>query len=285
MLIACTSCHRQYDVGDLEPGTKVRCACTRLNVVPRPRAKRVPVSHCENCGGARAATGPCAYCDAPPAPARPRGGFACPECFAQLAAEARFCHGCGTAIAPEAVVRAVTRSTCPRCQGGLLLAEGRGDPFHQCGECGGIWLGRKEFQRFVDRAAGQAVPPELQRSTSRLVRTRTGPGRRRSRVRRRARKAILCPTCGGLMLVTHYADYSGIEVDACVRHGWWFDGDELARIGTFVASGGLAEAARRRAVRRRARHRVLAYRRRIAAERSGRNDLLLGLLFGLADRD
>ena len=37
ILVACSDCHRQYDVSHLEPGAHVRCACERLITVPSPR--------------------------------------------------------------------------------------------------------------------------------------------------------------------------------------------------------------------------------------------------------
>ncbi len=294
MLIACQSCHRQYDVGDLEPGSKVRCTCGALNEVPRRRGRRRAVSYCANCGGQRAGDGPCAYCAAVPATPEAEQQWPCPECFARLEDGARFCHACGVAIRPESVVRAVTRHACPRCAGKLVLAEGRGDPFHQCTGCGGTWLDLRAFQRFVERSVGRAVRPEEERAVSLAVRTRPGssPGarsgegrgvrRRRPRARRKAPRPIACPTCGGLMLVTHYAQYSGIEVDSCLRHGWWFDADELRRIAEFLAGGGLAEVERRRRASARARRTALSWRRRVEAER-GENGLdgVFGLVLGL----
>jgi Zn-finger nucleic acid-binding protein len=271
MLIACSSCHRQYDVGDLRPGSAVRCACGTANTVPRARPRRVAVQHCANCGGVRDGEGPCPYCGARPSATEKGLGDPCPECFARLARSARFCHGCGTEIRPAAVVRAVTSTSCPRCQGGLVQVEGRGDPFHQCSACGGVWLSRRAFQRFVDRSAGRAVSPEEQRSTAAGVRRRAIGGRGKlSPTRRRrspTRPSISCPTCAETMLTTAYATYSGVLIDACARHGWWFDGDELERIGKFVAGGGLEEAERRRRSARRVRRTTRSWRQRIGADR------------------
>lgn len=284
MLIACQSCHRQYDVGDLRPGAQVRCTCGTSNVVPRSRPRRVKVAHCANCGGVRDGDGPCDYCGARPSAAEKGLGDPCPECFARLAKGARFCHGCGVEIQPAAVVRAITRTSCPRCEGRLVLAEGRGDPFHQCSECGGIWLSRRAFQRFVERSAGRAVTSEEQRTTSLGVRRRATRGKRVPGRRRRPRPAVECPTCRMPMLTTSYARYSGVEVDACTRHGWWFDVGELERIGAFVAGDGLAEAERRRKAARRVQRTTRSWRRRIAADRRGgrRHDPLASTLIGIA---
>lgn len=286
MLIACSSCHRQYDVRDLAPRSKVRCACGTLNTVPARRPKRPGVAYCRNCGAPRDGDGPCAYCDARPS-VRAERGDPCPECFARLGAKASFCSACGVAIRPESVIKALVDSRCPRCREGMMVVEGRGDPFHQCPGCGGIWLAKRAFERFVERAAGRAVTAGEQRSAARWVtvrRSATALAKQRrergSATRRRKRPAAHCPACGVAMTEVDYASFSGIRIDACLNHGWWFDDRELEEIGAFLAGGGLEAARRRRQAHRRVRSRTGARKRerQRAALRTGLGGLLAALL-------
>lgn len=279
MLIACSSCHRQYDVGDLRPRSKVRCACGTLNEVPPRGRKRPGVAYCRNCGAPREGKGPCAYCDATPS-VRAELGDPCPECFAHLGPKARFCSACGVAIQPSAVVRAVADRHCPRCRTGMIVAEGRGDPFHQCPGCGGIWLSLRAFQRFVERSAGRVVTGPEQRSTARGLRRSAVARRKKGRKAPPRRRSLHCPTCRVPMAEVDYATYSGITVDTCVLHGWWFEESELERIGAFLAGGGLEAASRRRRAHHRVQRHLHAWKlqRRYEAVQSGLGGLLFALL-------
>jgi Zn-finger nucleic acid-binding protein len=273
MLIACSACHRQYDVGALEPGRKVRCTCGELATVPRRKPRKRAVARCGNCGAELPADGKrCEHCAARVTLAEEGMGEACPECFAHLVKDARFCSACGTALAPRAVLQAVTRSACPRCDELLAVTEGRNDPFHQCTVCGGIWFSRDAFQRFLDRSEAKGAAADERRAVASEVRTRRRP--------RETRPLVQCPVCGIVMLVQEFAGYSSTLVDACARHGWWFDPGELERIRRFVAAGGPAEAEKRRKARRRSQRTARSWRRAVEQERRGGGDgeLLAALL-------
>ena len=47
-----------------------------------------------------------------------------------------------------------------------------------------------------------------------------------------------CPECGDQMRRQNYGRVSGVVVDVCPRHGWFFDAGELQAIIEFVRSGG-----------------------------------------------
>lgn len=269
MLIACERCHRQYDVGDLDSGTRFRCACGHLSTVPDRAPRRVEMLHCSTCGGRLPGEGlACEYCEAVPDPAD-RRTTPCPECYAGMPEDARFCGACGVAIEPSAVVKAITDRVCPRCSGQLMLHEGEDEAYHTCTACDGIWLSRETFERFVDEAKPERdvryspAPPATTRAR------RDGPPER----------SVRCPVCARVMRRIPFAGYSRVMIDECLAHGFWFDAEELVRIGDFIAEGGMEWArARRRARRRRKRLQRARERERREASDLG---LISGILLGM----
>jgi Zn-finger nucleic acid-binding protein len=281
MLLACSTCHRQYEVGDLAPGRKVRCTCGTLTAVPRRKPRKVETAHCGNCGAALAPKTPrCEHCGARRTEAEEGYAGACPECFARVTKGARFCSGCGVELRAEGRLQALTRDECPRCSVGLTVTEGRDDPLHQCTGCGGSWLSQRAFQRFVDRSLERGATTDQRQAMAKEVRKRARP--------RRPQKHVVCPVCGTYMLVHEYQGYSGVQVDTCLHHGWWFDAGELERIGTFVAHGGLDAAERRRKTNTRIRQRLASWRRATAGKgaapsrrKSRRSEDFVGVLLAL----
>lgn len=56
---------------------------------------------------------------------------------------------------------------------------------------------------------------------------------------------VPCPYCQSLMNRRAYARGAKVIVDACQRHGVWFDAGELTRTLAFIGRGGLEMASRR----------------------------------------
>jgi Zn-finger nucleic acid-binding protein len=241
MLIACPKCHRQYDVGSYPEGSRVRCLCGNLCQVPRPRARAVEMLHCSNCGGRLAsAKKTCEYCSAEIRLADRGLGPACPECFASTLADASYCSTCGTRLQAESILRALVDRPCPRCKQPLTECEGAAVRYVECSACGGLWLDEELFERIArDRDGGIA---EAVRGTLPAV----GSSAREATV-----SYVPCPVCGELMNRRNFASCSGIVLDWCRGHGWWFDPDELARALAFLENGGME------------RSRVLAHERRL----------------------
>jgi Zn-finger nucleic acid-binding protein len=71
-------------------------------------------------------------------------------------------------------------------------------------------------------------------------------------VSRSPREYIPCPDCRQLMNRKNFGNISGVLVDICKPHGFWFDAGELGRIVKFVMRGGLVEAQKRERVEREA---------------------------------
>ena len=273
MLIACPACHRQYDVTSLAIGSKVRCRCGRLCEVPEQKPRAVRMLHCSNCGGKISAKATrCEYCDHVIDRNEERRGHPCPVCFTPLSEDGPFCSSCGSRIDPEAVLHAVTDHSCPRCKCNLFVCETEDESFHECVGCGGIWLARSVFERFKEDRSTEVVPdPDFTPPVS--PRLSPAEASRKARERR-----MPCPVCKQIMLRQQYAAISGVVIDFCGDHGFWFDADELEDIARFIEAGGLhfavsATIARKRAVRQRKRLRRIRARRE-AREREGSVDLL-----------
>ncbi len=237
MLLACSSCHRQYDVGALAEGERIRCLCGTVTPVPRVRSRQVEMLHCSNCGGRlEGGASACAYCSAEVKLADRGLGPACPECFAQTLAGARYCGGCGVRIQPQAILRALASRLCPRCQKELELCESEELRFIECTGCGGLWLDEELFERIARERDAEAAAVLASRGD-------TLPGR--AEVPERGTRYLPCPACGELMHRKNFASCSGVILDWCKGHGWWFDAQELQRVLDFVQAGGLERSRER----------------------------------------
>ncbi len=238
MLIACPTCHRQYDVGDLPEGARVRCNCGNLCKVPAPRVREAQMQHCALCGGAfSAGATQCEYCGSDIHLAERGLGNACPECFSRLVKDAGFCSTCGTRIAPEGIVRALAGRNCPRCEGKLVECELEQGRFIECSACGGIWLGEDAFEAFTKRHDEQSIAalvPSL------------GHGEPPRRAFETEVRYLPCPDCGQRMNRKNFASISGVVIDWCKGHGYWFDTHELEHIHRFIEDGGMDRARERR---------------------------------------
>ena len=246
MLIACESCHRQYQVGDLEPGARVRCFCGRVTSVPEPRARQVPMQHCSNCGGTlESGSKRCPYCEAEVQLSDRGWGDTCPECLARMVKAAKFCGACGTRIEPKAALRPLADHGCPRCEGSLSLCEAEGESFAECTACGGLWLSVESFETKLEETQRLAVADVV-----RAPKTGLPPLPREENV-----KYLPCPVCRELMNRRNFATTSGIIIDWCRNHGYWFDLHELEHVRQFVEQGGLERAREKRRMLERDRER------------------------------
>jgi Zn-finger nucleic acid-binding protein len=235
MLIACKSCHRQYDVQGMAAGERVRCRCAELLVVPRETPRVARTLHCSACGGKiEAAARRCGYCASEIGAAERNLGPACPGCYARLAVGAQFCSDCGIKIEPEALRAVRAASSCPRCKGNLVTVELPSGQYTECASCGGIWLDAATFQSFVDKRDAAALAPILgSQPKAPRVETPGGP---------QPVKYLPCPTCGSLMNRRNFGGCSGVIVDLCKGHGFWFDAFELEKVVAFIGQGGLDKA-------------------------------------------
>ena len=262
MLVACPECHRQFDVSGIQPGEQIRCLCSKLVVVPKTRVHEARMLHCSSCGGKLREHGrECEYCGCEVSAIDRNIGDACPECFARLAANAKFCRECGIAIRPERLRATPTSSTCPRCEGSLVLCTlPEGGQYTECSSCGGLWLEESSFDQVVDQKdhspIGKAITSERKIST---------PEAPPDQVR-----YLKCPVCAHLMHRKNFGGCSGVIIDWCKGHGFWFDTHELEKVIHFVAAGGM-DKAREREIHRQKRELERAKQAREAVSQSMRS--------------
>ncbi len=233
MLVACEKCHRQYDVGDLAAGSKVRCYCGRLCTVSPRKPRDASMAHCSSCGGNLAKEAKvCSFCRSAVTLAERGWGEACPECLARLVRDARFCNSCGVAIRPEALLKTTSTDPCPRCKKPLGVREIPGAAFCECASCGGIWLEEQAFERIVRDREQSAIAAWV---------LEEGQGGTPSRLEEKV-QYLACPRCQGMMNRKNFAGLSGVIIDWCKGHGYWFDTFELERIADFIGKGGMDKA-------------------------------------------
>ncbi len=234
MLIACTDCRRQYDVGDLKPGAKIRCYCGTLNDIPKQKPRDAVMAHCSSCGGAlKKEQKTCEFCGSEILQGIRDMGEVCPKCMARMVKNAKYCNTCGVAIEPQAVLKAVTSKSCPRCSAPLTICELADAAFIECTKCGGIWLDESSFGR-LSREAEEDAKETLPMADT--VRAGAEPS-----IGQRV-QYLACPVCGDRMNRKNFASVSGVVIDWCRGHGFWFDAHELELILTFIRKGGLRQA-------------------------------------------
>lgn len=239
MLIACSDCHRQYDTTSLEPGAKVRCLCSKLLEVKKRRAKDQLMVKCSSCGGdLKKDAKECGYCGSGVTLAERGYGSTCPECYALMSKGAKFCSTCGTSIKPVARLQPLQDKACPRCEGQLALEEFEQGALTECTSCGGIWLEEKKFEALTKDAEANAVA-QFVRGRGAAAEDAAEP------VREQDFKYIKCPTCDEFMNRKNFARCSGVVVDWCRGHGYWFDRHELEAVIKFVEAGGMQKARER----------------------------------------
>jgi len=217
--------------------------------------------HCSNCGG-KFGTGQlrCSYCSAEIKHGERGFGPACPECFATTIVGAKHCSGCGLRLEAQSVLRALSDRPCPRCKNALSECATDAVRYIECTACGGLWLDESHFRNIV--AAG-ADP-----SASVIPHTREGVPQGPT-VEAKVRY-LPCPVCTQLMTRRNFASVSGIILDWCRGHGWWFDSHEIERVLAFVEKGGLEKS---RAVRHENDRRELERLKQQISEARAGNDL------------
>jgi Zn-finger nucleic acid-binding protein len=235
-LIACASCHTQYDVTNvIEESVHCRCGETIPN---EPQvAVEAKVHRCGSCGAqVRGDAADCTYCGAEIVRDTRKLSLICPECHGRNADQSRFCTACGVAFAPETVKVDGFELPCPVC-GCLMPARSVGGVgINECPSCNGLWAPGERLNLLINKAieARRSNDPALLQSFE--PRTRGGnPVSQRVAYRK-------CPECEAFMQRRNFRKSSGVIIDSCRKHGTWLDADELEQITGFVLSGGNAAA-------------------------------------------
>jgi Zn-finger nucleic acid-binding protein len=230
-LVACRSCHAQYDVSHVEEAV-FDCRCGQAVRNEALAAVDAAIQRCSACGALLAdAALRCEYCRSEVVRDARALSLICPECFARNAETARFCAGCGVAFQPEALPTEIEDPpACPVCEEAMAPRGVGGVWVRECPKCNGLWVPGDRLDALIQRAIATA----RERAASGAA-----PASRRPRevsVRFAYRS---CPGCGARMHRKNFGKRSGVIVDWCGAHGTWLDKDELEQIAAFIAGGGL----------------------------------------------
>lgn len=235
-LVACPSCHAQYDVAT-HPEPKFACACgAEVDAAPRP-AVDAPIHRCSACGALVAADAlHCEYCRADIERDARQLSLICPECYARNEDSARFCTACGIGFQPQPIPGSGPSLACVDCEKPLVARGVGGVMIHECARCAGLWVADEIFDDLVLKAIQARRAAMTGEGTGSLPRTTRGnPVSQEVRYRK-------CPVCTQFMARRNYERTSGVVVDHCRDHGTWLDADELEQIAGFIMAGGLERA-------------------------------------------
>jgi Zn-finger nucleic acid-binding protein len=250
LLVQCPECQRQYDATQRQIGSRFRCHCGAVVTVQQPKGHEARVVRCSSCGAARGDdhADRCAYCHSSFTLHERDLNTVCPHCLALVSDRARFCHHCGTGLAPELDAGGETDLTCPACGDERRLVSrqvGQEElAILECGSCAGFWLGHEAFRLLIERAQRETLPEGTLLENPRDVAARFGLPAGSVRSKPQATDSFYrpCPLCGELMNRRNYGGTSGVIIDLCKGDGIWFDADELARILAWIRSGGVEKA-------------------------------------------
>jgi Zn-finger nucleic acid-binding protein len=135
------------------------------------------------------------------------------------------CVRCG-AEAPEASLHAAALSVgCPRCVRPLVALGFDGGTLLHCDRCNGAFVPAADWAALIELAT-QGVPAVL----GQLVPPPPGMGPASGDLM----KLLSCPVCAREMDRFRFAALTNHVVDACSRHGLWFDGGELVGAVQYV---------------------------------------------------
>lgn len=236
-LIACKSCHAQYDVADVA-GESIPCRCGATVEIVELASRDLAVHRCSSCG-AHVTVGQagCDYCGAAVVTDPRLLSLICPECCARNADASRYCGACGVVFDPQPIEVAKREHPCPVCTS-LMSARAIGAiAIDECPTCNGIWCPAKGFEALV-AAALESKKSSVTGEVEFVPRSRgANPASQQIAYRK-------CPECDAFMQRRNFRKASGVIIDQCGAHGTWLDADELEQIAGYLLSGGRPHAER-----------------------------------------
>ena len=238
-LVACGACERQFDATSLAAGSLFHCPCGERVEVPRRGLHDAAVVRCSSCSAPRRkGAESCEHCGADFTLHERDLHTICPACMSRISDGARFCHSCGTGIVAQSDAGRPTETACPACgQEAKLNGRRLGDEslsVLECPRCVGLWVERKSFELLADEARKSSAGAD---SFVRGIRV-DGDSRRGVRGVQSGPMYRRCPECDAMMNRQNFGKRSGVIIDICSSHGFWFDPDELEGILDWIKSGG-----------------------------------------------
>jgi Zn-finger nucleic acid-binding protein len=237
-LLSCPNCKRQYDAAKLAVGSRFLCRCGTAIEVPEILSRDAAVVRCASCGASRAeGTTSCTYCGSDFTIHEQDLETICPSCLARISNAAKFCHHCGTPIAPEEIADDPTDRICPACgPGHRLRSRTLGTTAFsalECTTCAGLWLGEAVFETLEERERAAAAPTADAKTMRAEIAARPKVAPRTGGPFYRP-----CPVCTTAMTRINFSRISGILLDRCGDHGMWFDATELEAALRWIRIGG-----------------------------------------------
>lgn len=244
VITRCTLCSRQYDTDGHDPGERFHCICGEILTVPAAKSDTASVVVCASCGGAREqGREQCGFCGTDFTLHEQDLDTVCPACLTRISNRARYCHHCATPIVISGDAGEPTSKPCPRCSNHRNLSsrkvESSGLSLLECNVCAGVWLDLMVFRELEQRMielADSGITEQYKQIQNHIP-------HQRSDDQNLYRK---CPTCSVLMHRRNYGPGSGIVIDQCHKHGFWFDLKELELILRWIRTGGLLASKKRR---------------------------------------
>lgn len=231
-LIACDTCHTQFDVTEVR-AERIPCRCGATLRNELPEAVDAKVERCPSCGASTSDDeASCAYCGCEIVREPGKLSLICPECYGRCAEDARFCTACGLEFRPEEVRLGGYALPCPACDDSMPPQQVAGLGLNECTRCRGLWVPGEAFDALVARTCENRDAARVAGQPGTGPRVSGGNPAHQSVAYRK------CPECQDFMHRVNYRKSSGVIVDVCHTHGTWLDADELERIAGFLAEGG-----------------------------------------------
>jgi Zn-finger nucleic acid-binding protein len=237
-LVACRSCHTQYDVTHVADA-EITCRCGEKISNQSFDGVEARIHRCGSCGaqvGASAKS--CDYCASEIIRDEAKLSLICPECYGRNAEDSRFCTACGVAFSPQQVETEGVELPCPCCGCLMPVRAIGGIGINECPQCNGVWAPENRFDHLVAQAC------EAARRSGPAASAATAPPRSKGNPCSTRVVYRNCPVCDALMQRSNFQKKSGVIIDRCHQHGTWLDADELEQIAGFILKGGLEEGAR-----------------------------------------
>ena len=264
VLTQCPECARQYRTDNRSSGDQFHCLCGEILIVSVPKDAVAVVVTCSSCGGARQHSNEkCIYCGSDFTLHEQDLNTVCPNCLSRISDHGRYCHHCATPIVVTGNTGEQTSLACPRCSGDKLLSsrhiEHNDLNILECNVCAGIWLEDDVFFELEQRAIllSASGVTEHHKKVAAQVKNNTSNKDQIRRVRADDQNLYRkCPHCETMMHRRNYGPGSGIILDQCHQHGFWFDREELDLILRWIKTGGLLKGRKKRDIIARDRERV-----------------------------
>ena len=244
ILVSCDNCARQYDSIGRATGQQFRCICGVLLTVPELDIFEARVVRCASCAAIReSGQRQCGFCNADFTAHERDMHTICPHCMARISDHSKYCHHCAKPIVVSGTAGQAVSNSCPACRKQPSLFDrhisGHDISVLECNICTGMWLDKETFL-FLEQKMLELAASNIDGSEKHVRKSLPKQPVDDHNLYRK------CPVCEVVMHRRNYGPGSGIVIDQCHHHGFWFDHQELAVIMRWIRTGGLLASKQRR---------------------------------------